>query len=147
MILGRFTPERKLILDAIKAELRRNLYVPILFDFEIPSVKDIHDTVLTLAGLVRFIIADISDPKSIPQELTAIVSVRPSLIVVPLLQSGLAPWSMFSHIQRYPWVLPVREYRDLHALLRNFQEHVLDAAEAEVTEQLSQPKIAIERLT
>jgi hypothetical protein len=69
LILGRFTQERKAVLDAIREALRHSKYIPILFDFEKPSHRDLQETIVTLAGLSRFIIADISDPKSIPQEL------------------------------------------------------------------------------
>jgi Pentapeptide repeats (8 copies) len=34
LILGRFTPERKAILDALRDELRNHNYTPVLFDFE-----------------------------------------------------------------------------------------------------------------
>jgi uncharacterized protein YjbI with pentapeptide repeats len=34
LILGRFTPERKAILDAIRDDLRKRNYTPVLFDFE-----------------------------------------------------------------------------------------------------------------
>ena len=95
---------------------------------------------------MRFVIADISDPKGIPQELTAIVPDRPSLVIVPLLQSGFQPWSMFSHIQRYPWVLPIREYPSLEVLLSDFAGKVLEPAERKVVEQLSTPSVAVERL-
>jgi hypothetical protein len=37
LILGRFTPERKAILDALREELRRRDYLPVLFDFENPT--------------------------------------------------------------------------------------------------------------
>src|SRR5947208_1119272 len=33
LILGRFTPERKVILEALREELRKQDYLPILFDF------------------------------------------------------------------------------------------------------------------
>jgi hypothetical protein len=36
LILGRFTEERKLVLDALREELRQRCYLPILFDFEKP---------------------------------------------------------------------------------------------------------------
>ena len=32
LILGRFSPERKIILDRLREELRKRHYVPIMFD-------------------------------------------------------------------------------------------------------------------
>jgi len=49
LLLGRFTPERKAILDAIRDELRKQGYVPVLFDFNQPQSRDITETVKTLA--------------------------------------------------------------------------------------------------
>jgi hypothetical protein len=65
LILGRFTPERKAVLDTIRNVLRQHGYLPILFDFEKPSTRNLQETIGTLAGMSRFILADISDPKSI----------------------------------------------------------------------------------
>ena len=42
LILGRFTPERKVVLDAMREALRHSGYLPILFDFEKPSNRDLH---------------------------------------------------------------------------------------------------------
>jgi hypothetical protein len=64
LILGRFTSERKPILAAIRVELRKRDYLPILFDFQKPDSKDLTGTVTTLAGTARFIIADLTDPSS-----------------------------------------------------------------------------------
>ena len=63
LILGRFTPERKTVLDAIRSELRGKGYVPILFDFEKPAIRNITETVSTLAHLARFIIADLTEAR------------------------------------------------------------------------------------
>src|SRR6266567_1796075 len=41
LILGRFTPERKAVLDAIREKLRSLNFLPIVFDFEKPSSRDI----------------------------------------------------------------------------------------------------------
>jgi uncharacterized protein YjbI with pentapeptide repeats len=73
LILGRFTPERKAVLDAIRKELRNRHYVPILFDFDLPAGRDITETVSLLARMARFIIADLTEPSSIPKELEATV--------------------------------------------------------------------------
>ncbi|RZN25571.1 pentapeptide repeat-containing protein, partial [Bradyrhizobium sp. Leo121] len=93
LVLGRFTTERKPVLDAIREELRRRDYLPILFDFAVPATRDITETVSLLARMTRFIIADLTDPSSIPKELEAIV---PSLAVpVQLLEGSSRPYAMF----------------------------------------------------
>ncbi len=135
LILGRFTPERKIILDALREALRRHDYLPILFDFEKPSTRDTQETVTTLAGMSRFIVADITDPKSIPSELAAIVPNLPSVPVLPLLQTGGEAWDMYDHIRRYPWVLPVVPYDNQSALVMDLKEKVIVPAEQKATEQ------------
>src|SRR2546421_532835 len=69
LILGRFTSERKEVLNALRDELRKRNYSPVVFDFEKPSSRDFTETVRTLAHMSRFILADLTDPCSIPQEL------------------------------------------------------------------------------
>ncbi|MBK9928825.1 MAG: pentapeptide repeat-containing protein [Saprospiraceae bacterium] len=65
LILGRFTPERKKILDAIREKLRESDFVPMMFDFEKISSRDFTETIKILAGMSRFVIADISNPKAV----------------------------------------------------------------------------------
>jgi len=134
LILGRFTPRRKAVLDAIREELRKHNYVPVLFDFEKPASRDTQETITTLARLARFVIADITDPKSIPQELVSIVETLPSLPVQPVLELGSEPWGMFDHIKRYPWVLELHRYRDLEDLLASLSEKVVLPAAAKAKE-------------
>jgi hypothetical protein len=50
LILGRFTDERKAVLDALREELRKRNLLPILFDFAIPASRDVTETIKTLAG-------------------------------------------------------------------------------------------------
>src|SRR6266568_4756666 len=72
LILGRFTSERKPVLEAIRRALRSRGYLPILFDFEKPDSQDLTETVSTLAHLSRFIIADLTDPSCSPYEIGTI---------------------------------------------------------------------------
>lgn len=51
LILGRFTPERKAVLDTLREELRKRNYLPIVFDFDKPASKDLTGTVSTLANV------------------------------------------------------------------------------------------------
>jgi hypothetical protein len=134
LILGRFTPKRKAILDAIREELRKHDYIPVLFDFEKPASKDIHGTVITLANLAKFVIADITSPRSIPQELISIVPDNPLLPVAPILKKGSKPWSMFGRIKLYATVLDVYKYKDIEDLISSLEKEVIIPAEVKVEE-------------
>ena len=135
LILGRFTPERKVVLDAIRDELRKRDYLPVLFDFERPSNRDITETVSTLAHMARFVIADITDARSIPQELMAIVPTLPSVPVQPLLLASQREYGMFEHFKRFPWVLEPFLYNDQDGLLAAITEKVIGPAEVMVRKQ------------
>jgi hypothetical protein len=131
LILGRFTRERKEVLDAIREELRKHNYLPILFDFELPARQNITETITLLARMARFIIADLTDPSSIPQELQAIIpSVR--VPVQPLLLKGSSLYSMFNDFdpRDFHWVLPVYKYKSRKELRAALVERVIAPAEA-----------------
>jgi uncharacterized protein YjbI with pentapeptide repeats len=134
LILGRFTPDRKVILDAIREELRNRDYLPVLFDFEKPSNRDITETVSTLAHMARFVIADITDARSIPQELMAIVPTLPSVPVQPLLLASQREYGMFEHFKRFPWVLEPYLYEDQDGLLAVLESHVIGPAEKKASQ-------------
>jgi uncharacterized protein YjbI with pentapeptide repeats len=79
LILGRFTDKRKAVLNALREELRKRDYLPILFDFEKSSSRNTDETITLIARMARFVVADISDAKSVLQELRAIVPDLPSV--------------------------------------------------------------------
>jgi uncharacterized protein YjbI with pentapeptide repeats len=133
LILGRFTPERKAVLDALREELRRHNYLPILFDFKKPSSRSFTETVRTLAHLARFIIADLTDPSSIPQELQAIIPTL-AIPVQPILLGGKRAYAMFIDFSLYPWVLPIHFYSDQTNLLATLKEKVIEPAEQKAQE-------------
>lgn len=134
LILGRFTDERKAVLDAIREELRKQNYLPMLFDFEKPKNRNLTETIRTLAGLARFIIADITDAKSIPQELQAIVPHNPSVPVQPLILKSAKEYGMFLDFKDYPWVLGAFQYDDVKNLIVALKEKVIDPAENKANE-------------
>ena len=79
--------------------------------------------------MARFVVADITDAKSIPQELAVIVPDLPSVPVQPLLLEGSAEYSMFEHFKRYPWVLETYRYPSSERLIADLGERVIDPAE------------------
>ena len=131
LILGRFTDERKAVLDALREELRNRNYLPMLFDFSVPSTRDITETVSLLARMARFIIADLTDPSSIPKELEAIVP-QLAVPVQPLLEGASRPYAMLKDYWKYDWVLPVYRYEALEPLLATLAEKVIAPAEGKV---------------
>ena len=133
LILGRFTPERKAVLDAVRETLRKYNYVPVLFDFEKPASLDFTETVTLLARMARFIVADLTDPASIPQELQAIVP-HVAVPVQPLIE-GDRPYSMFSDFRRkYHWVLKPHRYIGRDDLLASLYDAVIAPAKAKAVE-------------
>jgi uncharacterized protein YjbI with pentapeptide repeats len=129
LILGRFTQEEKKCLDALREELRRRNYLPVMFDFQKPASRDMTETVATLAHMARFVIAEITDPRSIPQELQAIVPNLPSVPIQPLLLGTEREYDMFDHFRKYPWVLATYHYDSPATLLATLQDRVIAPAE------------------
>lgn len=127
LILGRFSPERKIVLDALREDLRGRGYVPMILDFEGSQDHTFTETIKILAGLSRFIIADITNPKSSPLELQAVV---PDYMVplIPILEEGETPFSMIRDLQKYGWVMKVMTYRSVDHLLENLEFKIIEPA-------------------
>jgi hypothetical protein len=138
LILGRFTHGRKAVLDGLRIVLRERGYVPVLFDWDKPSNRDVTETVSILAHMAKFIIADITDARSAPQELMAIVPNLPSVPIQPLLLASQCEYGMFEHFNHYPWVLPICTYESQEELLSSLQNKVLEPAEARLRIQNNQ---------
>jgi hypothetical protein len=129
LILGRFTPERKVILNALRDELRHLNFLPIVFDFERPTAHDFTETIMTLAGLSCFIIADITNPKSSPLELHSTV---PNYMTpfVPIIQEGEQPFAMFIDLQNryHDWVLDTLLYDTPSNLINVLERAIVQPA-------------------
>ncbi|MBL8436686.1 MAG: pentapeptide repeat-containing protein [Zoogloeaceae bacterium] len=140
LILGRFYGERKAVLDGLKVKLREFDLVPIVFDWDKPTSRDLTETVALLASMSRFVVADVTDAKSIPQELAEIVPRLPSVPVQPILLRGDPGYAMFEHWTSYRTMLPVYQYGNQADLLDNVQQAILapvEAWEAGATKQAS----------
>ena len=135
LILGRFTPERKAILDAIREDLRNRDYLPVVFDFNRPSNKTTLETVSTLAHMSRFVIADITDAKSVLQELQSVVPSNPSVPVQLVLIDSQTEPGMFDFFRKFPWVLEPYLYEDKDRLLAKLTEKVIGPAVAKARQQ------------
>jgi Pentapeptide repeats (8 copies) len=128
LILGRFGGGGLDVLQAIAAKLRAENYLPIIFDFERPQDRNYTETVKTLAGLARFVIADLSGP-SVPQELYATVP-HFKIPFVPIIEAGRKPFAMAVDILEYPWVVrPPVTFATIEDLLEQLPAKVITPAE------------------
>ena len=144
LILGRFTPERKAVLNALRVLLRRQDYLPVLFDFDKPASRNLTETVSTLAHLACFVIADITDAKSILQELQRIIPDLPSVPIQPiLLASGDFP-GMFRDFLDHRSVLCPYLYKNQEDFLSSFEEQVIAPVLA-IAKKVEERRDAIEK--
>jgi uncharacterized protein YjbI with pentapeptide repeats len=129
LILGRFAiPERKAILDSLRNKLREYNLLPIVFDFDRPVDKDFTETIKTLAGISYFVIADVTNPKSSPLELQAIIPDY-QIPFVPILQEGELPFAMMVDLQKkYNWVLDTISYDTVGTLIEILKPYIIDPA-------------------
>jgi uncharacterized protein YjbI with pentapeptide repeats len=134
LILGSFKDSRKIVLDAIRDELRKRDYLPVLFDFEKPANKDLTGTISTLANMARFVIADLTDPSSVPHELATLV---PNTVVPvqTIILEGQREYAMFPDLKtRYHWVLEPHQYKSQELLIAHLGETVIAPAQAKAKE-------------
>ena len=138
LLLGRFTEGRMVVLERLREKLRRLGFVPMVFNFDKPETKDFSETVRLLCGLSKFVIVDITNPRSAPLELQATV---PDYMVpfAPILQEGEKPFAMFVDLQnKYDWVLkPVISYSSVDRLIEALEDKIVRPAEAKFNELLT----------
>jgi hypothetical protein len=122
------------VLDALREELRKRGYLPVLFDFDKPASKDLTGTVQTLANMARFVIADLTDPSSVPHELAMVVPNTP-VPVQPVLLEGQREYALFMDLKtRYRSVLEPYSYASPEQLMADLSERVIVPAEAKALE-------------
>jgi Pentapeptide repeats (8 copies) len=121
LILGRFG-DHKPVLERIRDWLREKDLIPLLFDFDNP-VKDLDETVRVLAGLSRFVIADLTDPQSIPMELEALVKTN-RIPFLPVIAEGGRAFSLSREFHWFWWFLQLRSYTSVEDLVVVLEERL-----------------------
>jgi hypothetical protein len=137
LILGRFSDKRKPILDAVREELRKpeHNYLPIVFDFHPLTNQTTIETIKTLANMARFVIADLTDARSVLQELQVIVPGLPSVAVRLLLKKCEHQYGMLDYFRAYRSVVEdTYEYENVEDVIASIKEKVVVPAEAKVQE-------------
>jgi uncharacterized protein YjbI with pentapeptide repeats len=133
LILGRFSKKRKPVLDAIRDELRNHNYLPLMFDFDPTANQMVTETVKTLAGMSRFVIADLTDARSVLQELQIIDTHCRTVAIRLIKKRGAREYGMVDF--RTPWFVDGRyEYEGLKELIASIKENIIVPAEEKVRE-------------
>jgi hypothetical protein len=128
VIMGRFQPKaRKTIIDGLRRDLRKEGFLPIVFDFGKPTDRDFTETIKALVGLCQFAIVDITNPRSSPLELDATVKDY-QVPFVPIIQKGENAFSMFNDLQKYGWMLKTLTYESAANLSRVTKPLIIDRA-------------------
>ena len=135
LLLGQFTEGRIVVLEHLRDELRKRGYLPIVFNFDKPETKDFTETVRLLAGLSKFVIADLSGPKSAPYELGAIIS-QTMIPFQPIITAGERPFAMLrdllsSYSDR---VFQPIEYSSVDRLIETMDAEIIGPAETRFDE-------------
>jgi ribosomal protein L12E/L44/L45/RPP1/RPP2 len=135
LILGRFSEERKTVLDAIRDELRNHDYLPIMFDFTPSPNRSTLDTIKTLAGMAKFVIADLTDARSVNQEVDYIVENLPSVAVRLIRKKSARKYGMRdSDILRLSLVKDTYEYKNIEEVIDSIEAKIISPAEEKVKE-------------
>jgi uncharacterized protein YjbI with pentapeptide repeats len=142
LILGRFSNEGRGVLQALERNVWSCGRIPLVFDFAGPTQRKLVDAVRFFACLSQFIIVDLSNPRSVPFELQAVVP-QLAIPLVPVIRRGSEPFAMFSDLTRtYPWVLPVLSYSSARQIDRCFGDLLRLVGEVQAGVALQSAKTA-----
>ncbi len=100
--------------------------------------QELTETVKTLAGLSRFVIADIGGP-SVPQELYATVP-HFKIPFAPIYRHDLRPYAMLADLIEYPWVLKPVAYQSSEQFIDLQLDTIICVAEDRLRERQAKLK-------
>jgi uncharacterized protein YjbI with pentapeptide repeats len=132
LILGSFSPSEKVVLDALRESLQRYGYIAVEFDFERPSERDYAETVLTLVGMSRFVVADFTNAKEVRAEVAQARRQYKRVPIIPIAREGVAlPITMANSFSVDELQLLVR-YHHIDDLLQKVRPRIIEPAEERV---------------
>lgn len=130
LLLGNFAEPHYDRLIRVQAELRRRELRPIIFDFEHSPSSDYGETVRILAGLASFVIADMTDPRSVVMELQ-LIAPDTAVPIVPVITHDQEPVALFADpLGKYDWVLEPLRYESIDHLVQQLDGSIVGAAAA-----------------
>ena len=128
LILGRFTDERKAVLDALRDELRN-----------VTTYRSCSTSLFQPRGILprlspcwpawRGSLWPTSRMPGASHRNLPRLCPTPSVPVQPLLLEGSDEYGMFEHFKRYPWVLETYKYPSSERLIADLGERVIGPAE------------------
>lgn len=132
LILGSFSPDEKLVLDALRLSLQSHGYVAVEFDFQRPSERDYAETVLSLVGMSRFVVADFTNAKEVRAEVAQARRQYKRVPFILLAREGVSlPITMANSFSAEELGLLIR-YQDIDDLLRKVPSSIIEPAEERV---------------
>lgn len=132
LILGSFSPAEKVVLDALRRSLQDHGYVAVEFDFQRPSERDYAETVLSLVGMSRFVVADFTNAKEVRAEVAQARRQYKRVPIIPIAKEGVSlPITIANSFSPEELQLMVR-YRHVDDLLHKVRVSIIEPAEERV---------------
>jgi uncharacterized protein YjbI with pentapeptide repeats len=104
LILGRFSGERKAILNSLCDDLRERHYLPLVLDFGPQGVGvDLKATIAKLARLSRFVLVDVAGVANVLRALFKAITEKPWVVWQPMSQASTVDPAPLDDLISFPW--------------------------------------------
>jgi uncharacterized protein YjbI with pentapeptide repeats len=143
LILGRFKPERKRVLEELRDAMTATGWVALVFDF--PAPKGITPTFKVMAAVCGWVIADVTDASEVRNEIAHIAREHPSVPIRPILQDRRKEWLGLNELRKTGAnIAPTFRYRDTAHLLASIDEALI-APVRDYLDQLTKRRLPADR--
>ena len=129
LIFGFFGTDHVENLEVLREELRRRGYVPLLFPFARPPVRNTADIIRAAAPITHFAVADLTAPREIEQDLAIILEQflsQSSALLVPIHQGVMLSKLPLDLRRKYNSVLALATYANPSELREAFDRAVME---------------------